>query len=128
VRQLIVGDIHGCYAELCALLDLAGLSSEDEIVAIGDIVDRGPESPQVLDSRFLSVPSRANYWEQVKAQYRRAHPGTLPCPRHRATLPSRPPQTAARSWSSRFRSTNRLLCASASSRAAAVQPAREKNA
>ena len=49
MRRLIVGDIHGCYAELCDLLDLAGLSLDDEIIAIGDIVDRGPESPQVLD-------------------------------------------------------------------------------
>jgi len=49
MQQLIVGDIHGCYAELCDLLDLAGLSADDEIIAIGDIVDRGPESPQVLD-------------------------------------------------------------------------------
>lgn len=24
--------------------------------------------------RFLSVPSRADYWEQIKAEYRRAHP------------------------------------------------------
>lgn len=24
--------------------------------------------------RLLSVPSRANYWEQIRAQYRRAHP------------------------------------------------------
>lgn len=49
MRQLIVGDIHGCYAELCDLLELAGLAPDDEIIAIGDIVDRGPESPQVLD-------------------------------------------------------------------------------
>jgi len=49
MRQLIVGDIHGCYAELCDLLDQAGLSPDDEIIAIGDLVDRGPESPQVLD-------------------------------------------------------------------------------
>ncbi len=49
MKQLIVGDIHGCYAELCDLLDQAGLSPDDEIIALGDIVDRGPESPQVLD-------------------------------------------------------------------------------
>jgi len=48
MKQLIVGDIHGCYAELCDLLDQAGLVPDDEIIAIGDLVDRGPESPQVL--------------------------------------------------------------------------------
>lgn len=53
---MIVGDIHGCYAELSDLLDLAGLSAKDEIIALGDIVDRGPESPRVLDF-FLGQPA-----------------------------------------------------------------------
>ena len=30
------------------------------------------------DFRFLSVPSRANYWEQVRAQYRRTHASAQP--------------------------------------------------
>jgi len=45
---LVIGDIHGCYNELQALLDKAGLANGDKIVAVGDIVDRGPETPQVL--------------------------------------------------------------------------------
>jgi serine/threonine protein phosphatase 1 len=49
MKRLIIGDIHGCYDELQALLDKAGLSSDDEIIAIGDIVDRGPDTPKVLD-------------------------------------------------------------------------------
>jgi hypothetical protein len=49
VKTLIIGDIHGCFVELQALLDKAALSSGDKIIALGDIVDRGPESPQVLD-------------------------------------------------------------------------------
>ena len=48
MKQLIIGDIHGCYTELLDLLDRAGLSDQDEIIAIGDIVDRGPDSPRVL--------------------------------------------------------------------------------
>jgi serine/threonine protein phosphatase 1 len=47
-QLLIVGDIHGCYDELRALLDAAGVADDDEIIALGDIVDRGPASPQVL--------------------------------------------------------------------------------
>ncbi len=35
--------------ELQDLLDKAALSTGDKIIAIGDIVDRGPASPQVLD-------------------------------------------------------------------------------
>jgi predicted phosphodiesterase len=37
---LIIGDIHGCYVELLALLDKAGLGEEDVVIGIGDIVDR----------------------------------------------------------------------------------------
>lgn len=49
MRTLVIGDIHGCYAELQDLLELAGLTEEDAIIALGDIVDRGPETPGVLD-------------------------------------------------------------------------------
>ncbi len=49
MNQLIVGDIHGCYAELQDLLDKAGLAASDEIIALGDVVDRGPDSVRVID-------------------------------------------------------------------------------
>jgi hypothetical protein len=49
MRTFLIGDIHGCYAELLDLLERAGLSGDDRIIALGDIVDRGPETPQVLD-------------------------------------------------------------------------------
>ena len=48
-KTLIIGDIHGCYIELQALLDKAGLGAGDAVIGIGDIVDRGPETPQVVD-------------------------------------------------------------------------------
>ena len=50
-QHLVVGDIHGCYDELQALLDAAGVADDDEIIALGDVVDRGPASPQVLSTR-----------------------------------------------------------------------------
>jgi serine/threonine protein phosphatase 1 len=46
---LVVGDIHGCYAELLDLVDCAGLGPGDELLAVGDLVDRGPEARQVFD-------------------------------------------------------------------------------
>ena len=55
MRQFIIGDIHGCFAELQELLDKAGLAEDDEIIALGDIVDRGPDSPRVLQF-FQSHP------------------------------------------------------------------------
>ncbi len=55
MRRLIVGDIHGCWAELQDLLDEAGLAGGDEIIAIGDLVDRGPDSARVVEF-FRSRP------------------------------------------------------------------------
>jgi len=48
MKTLVIGDIHGCYAELRALLDLARLAPGDQIIAIGDLFDRGPEPLDVL--------------------------------------------------------------------------------
>ena len=56
MQTLLIGDIHGCYVELLALLEKAGLSDGDSIIAVGDIVDRGPETPQVLDF-FQQTPN-----------------------------------------------------------------------
>ena len=56
MQTLVIGDIHGCYVELLALLEKAGLGDGDSIIAVGDIVDRGPETPQVLDF-FQQMPN-----------------------------------------------------------------------
>ena len=59
MQTLVVGDIHGCYFEFQALLDKAGLNEDDWIVSLGDFVDRGPETPQVLDFLQNAPHSRA---------------------------------------------------------------------
>lgn len=46
---LIIGDIHGCYDELQALLDKAGISEDEPIIAIGDLFDKGPYPEEVYD-------------------------------------------------------------------------------
>ncbi len=48
MQSLVIGDIHGCYAELQALLDAAGLADGDAMISVGDCVDRGPATPEVL--------------------------------------------------------------------------------
>jgi serine/threonine protein phosphatase 1 len=48
-KTLVIGDIHGCYAELRALLDAVPLSSDDTIIHLGDLFDRGPEPQQVYE-------------------------------------------------------------------------------
>jgi serine/threonine protein phosphatase 1 len=65
---LLVGDIHGCYAELMNLLDRAGLGHDDRILAVGDILDRGPHSRQVLE--FFSRRPGAS---SVLGNHERAH-------------------------------------------------------
>ncbi|MHC1746835.1 MAG: metallophosphoesterase [Cellulosilyticaceae bacterium] len=55
----IIGDIHGCYDELCELLqtlgyvvdqdkDIAYATKNRKVVFLGDLVDRGPKIPKVL--------------------------------------------------------------------------------
>jgi serine/threonine protein phosphatase 1 len=46
---LIVGDIHGCYVELMELVDRAGLSAGDEVLSVGDFLDRGPANGACLE-------------------------------------------------------------------------------
>jgi len=56
MQTVVIGDIHGCYDELQSLLDKAGLVAGDAIISIGDHVDRGPKSPEVLNF-FKSTPN-----------------------------------------------------------------------
>lgn len=44
--MIIIGDVHGCYKTLLALLDKL---PDDEICFVGDLIDRGPSSKQVVD-------------------------------------------------------------------------------
>ena len=49
MRTLAIGDIHGCLTALTTLLDFVAPTEEDRIVAVGDYVDRGPDSRGALD-------------------------------------------------------------------------------
>jgi len=49
MRTIVVGDIHGCYAELLQLLDKVEITEEDYLISLGDIVDRGADSVKVYD-------------------------------------------------------------------------------
>jgi len=47
--DVIIGDIHGCDTELEMLLDKIGPSANDRIISLGDMVDRGPDAPRVVE-------------------------------------------------------------------------------
>ncbi len=48
-RQIIIGDVHGHYSGLIALTDLLELNPEDQLYFLGDLIDRGPQSAQVIE-------------------------------------------------------------------------------
>lgn len=48
-RRIVIGDVHGHYDTLIALLDAVSPTSKDEIYFLGDLIDRGPKSAQVVD-------------------------------------------------------------------------------
>ena len=63
MRTIIIGDIHGCNKELCALLDKVKPEKDDQVILLGDLFDRGPESWEVFHTvkslqRPLDPPSR----------------------------------------------------------------------
>ena len=49
-RDFVVGDIHGMFAHLRSLLDEAEFDpATDRLFSVGDLVDRGPDSPAALE-------------------------------------------------------------------------------
>ncbi|HKK00603.1 MAG TPA: metallophosphoesterase family protein [Desulfuromonadales bacterium] len=48
-RLLAVGDIHGCFDHLRQLMALVRPTPSDQVVFLGDYVDRGPAARDVLD-------------------------------------------------------------------------------
>jgi len=48
-RLIAIGDIHGCHAEFAELLDRLSPEGDDQIVLLGDLVNRGPDTLKVLD-------------------------------------------------------------------------------
>ncbi|MDT9178886.1 MAG: metallophosphoesterase family protein [Limnospira sp. PMC 1291.21] len=48
-RRIVIGDIHGHYKGMMALLDKVAPNSDDEVYFLGDLIDRGPKSAQVVE-------------------------------------------------------------------------------
>ena len=48
-RLLAIGDIHGCLNQLNALLAQVAPTFGDQVIFLGDYVDRGPDSSRVID-------------------------------------------------------------------------------
>jgi len=53
-RRLVITDIHGCNKTFGKLLKKVGLTANDQLFLLGDFINRGPRSKQVLD-RVLAL-------------------------------------------------------------------------
>jgi len=72
-RMIAIGDIHGCAVALDALIEAIDPTEDDVIVTLGDYVDRGPDTPGVLDQlialrrRCRLVPMLGNHDQVMMA-------------------------------------------------------------
>jgi serine/threonine protein phosphatase 1 len=48
-RRIVIGDVHGHYKGLQRLIALLNLADQDSLYFLGDLIDRGPESAQVVE-------------------------------------------------------------------------------
>lgn len=58
MAQLIVGDVHGCYYTLKDLLQNHWRPEKEDLILVGDLINKGPFSAQTVD-----------YILQLKAEY-----------------------------------------------------------
>jgi serine/threonine protein phosphatase 1 len=81
-RTIAIGDVHGCSRALVALLEMVKPVSDDVIVTLGDYVNRGPDSREVierliaLERECTVVPILGNHDQQLLAAMAR-EPGAF---------------------------------------------------
>src|SRR5262245_28876628 len=70
-RIIAIGDIHGCATALRTLLEAIKPGPDDVLVPLGDYIDRGPDSRDVIDSliglqaQCTLVPLLGNHEEML---------------------------------------------------------------
>lgn len=84
-RNIVIGDIHGCLIEFEELLEkISYNSSNDRLILLGDLVDRGPYSAEVIkkaremnlesvmgnhEFNLLKKYNNPNYYDKSKKYY-----------------------------------------------------------
>ena len=48
-RTYVISDVHGCYDQLMEMLDLIDMQGDDELYLLGDVIDRGAQSAEVVN-------------------------------------------------------------------------------
>ena len=69
MRYLAIGDIHGYADVLRRLLEMVRPKPDDEIITLGDYVDRGPDSRGVLD--MMTELNRTRRLTALRGDYHR---------------------------------------------------------
>lgn len=49
MKTYVIADIHGCFNTFDKMLNKIGLTTNDELILLGDYIDRGPHSIKVID-------------------------------------------------------------------------------
>ena len=63
-RTIVIGDVHGCFLELKALLSEVGVDPDDRLIFVGDLIAKGPANRAVLE--FVR---QRRYCESVVGNY-----------------------------------------------------------
>ena len=61
-RLIAIGDIHGCYNELVALINQIDPTQDDTLIFLGDYIDRGPNSAGVI-SLLMGYQKKYSHWK-----------------------------------------------------------------
>ena len=76
----VIGDVHGYFRTLEALLVKLQLSSDDVVLFLGDLIDKGPDSKSVMElvsttTNFYSI--RGNHEEMMRLSLDPKHRGRM---------------------------------------------------
>ncbi|MCU0392787.1 MAG: metallophosphoesterase [Thermoflexibacter sp.] len=83
-RRLVIGDIHGCVLSFKALLSKVALTKSDQLFLVGDYINKGKSSRDVIDTILYLIdedyqifPLRGNH-EEILLDRHFALPSHLP--------------------------------------------------
>lgn len=76
-KTIVIGDIHGCYDEFRALLEKCNPREEDQIICVGDLINKGPSSRKVLDIAMKTPNLKCVVGNHEHALLKHAKAGTL---------------------------------------------------
>lgn len=78
-RRIVIGDVHGHYDGLMTLLEAIAPNSDDRVYFLGDLIDRGPKSAQVVDFvKQSSYQCLLGNHEQLMIEANGSDPRSLP--------------------------------------------------